>query len=128
MKPNLVVFQPSHIEMDPLIEQFCEDFADSHYVYLIRPHSVWRDDSPAGVRFLNHALDCLPRFGRVDTAIAVADHGVANRLREWYPDCRLAVWDPYNADQLTELIAIMKAKVVRGSFGEGWSRDLARAV
>lgn len=129
MKPNLVIVQPRHVEMDSLIEQFCEDFSDSHYVYLVRPNSECREDSPAGVRFLNHSLDRLPRFGSVEAAIAVADHEVADRLKEVYPDSHLAVWDPKDESQLPELIAtLLNPTMVRGSFGKAEAPDLAKAV
>jgi hypothetical protein len=129
MKPNLVIVQPSHIGMDSLIEQFCEDFCDSHYVYLVRPDSECREDSPGGVRFLNHPLDRLPRFGTVDAAIAVADHSVADRLKEFYPESYLAVWDPGDNSQLPDLIAtLVTPKVVQGSFGEPEELDLAQAM
>ncbi len=129
MKPNLVVVQPPHIQMDSLIEKLCEDFCDSHYVYLVRPHSECREDSPAGVRFLNHPLDRLPRFGSVDTAIAVADPEVADRLKEFYPESILAVWDPSNRKELPDLIStLLKPKVVQGAFGESDHPDLAKAM
>ena len=130
MKPNLVVVLPPHLCMDSVIEQFCEEFSDSHYVYLVCPNSEFREDSPAGVRFLNHPLDRLPRFGHVDAAIAVADPEVAALLRECYPESKSAVWNPGENDgQVPELIATLRgSKVVRGEFGETESRELARAM
>ncbi len=129
MKPNLVVVQPPHVQMNSLIEQFCEDFCDSHYVYLVRPNSEVREDSPAGVRFLNHPLDRLPRFGSVETAIAVADPEVADRLKEFYPESALAIWDPNNREDLPNLLAsLLKPKVIQGTFGETKSGELAQAM
>jgi hypothetical protein len=126
MKPNLVVIQPPHIGMDAEIEQFCEEFCKSHYVYLIRPNSEFRDDSPAGVRFLNHSLDSLPGFGNVDTAIAVLDHEVMDRLKAFYPESKLALWDPREKGNLTD--SLLKPTVIRGDFGECEERELARAM
>jgi hypothetical protein len=129
MKPNLVIVQPAHIHMDSVIEQFCEDFCDSHYVYLVRPNSEFRDDSPAGVRFLSHSLDRLPGFGRVDAAIAVADVEVASRLKECYPESKLALWNPGDTGELPDLIdSLLGPTVVRGDFGESEERDFARAM
>lgn len=129
MKPNLVVIQPSHIQMDSMIEQFCEEFCESHYVYLVRPHSEFREDSPAGVRFLGHALDNLPCFGSVDAAIAVADSELAERLKDFYPESKRVMWDPQANGDLPHLIgSILKPKVVRGEFGESDARDFARAI
>jgi hypothetical protein len=131
MKPNLVVVQPPHIRLDSLVEQFCEDFCESHYVYLIRPDSAFREDSPAGVRFLSHPLDGLPGFGCVDTAIAVGDPEVAERLRECYPDSKLAVWHPRENGELPAHInSLLRPTVVAAEFGETGKkrRGLARAM
>lgn len=129
MKPNLVIVQPPHIHLDSLIEQFCESFCVSHYVYLVRPHSAVRDDSPAGVRFLSHPLDHLPGFGSVDTAIAVGDAEAAARLRECYPDSKLAVWHPgENRAVPDEILSLLRPTVVGGAFGESEERDYARAM
>ena len=130
MKPNLVVVLPAEHHMDPVVEQFCEDCGDSHYVYLIIPNSEFREDSPAGVRFLGHPLDRLPRFGKVDIAIAVADPVVADRLKECYPESKLALWDPAENDGgLPQRIAsLVRPRVVRGLFGESENRDFARAM
>ncbi len=126
MKPNLVIVQSLNIHMDSEVEQFCEDFCDSHYVYLIRPGSEFREDSPAGVRFLGHALDSLPEFGSVETVISVADPEAAGRLRESYPESKWAVWYP---GQNGDLIAsILRPTVVRGDFGKPRIRDFARAM
>ena len=125
MKPNLVVIQPPHIGMDAEIEQFCEEFCESHYVYLIRPNSALRDDSPAGVRFLNHSLDSLPGFGSVDTAVAVMDAEAMDRLKASYPESKLAMWDPR---EQSDLISLLKPTVIRGDFGERDEQALARAM
>ncbi|GAA5121812.1 hypothetical protein JIN84_01225 [Luteolibacter yonseiensis] len=126
MKPNLVIIQPPHVGMDAEVEQLCEEFCESHYVYLIRPHSAVRDDSPAGVRFLNHPLDNLPGFGRVDTAISVMDPEAMDSLRTFYPDSRTAVWDPREKNDFID--SLLKPTVIRGDFGEHESRELARAM
>lgn len=129
MKPNLVVIQPPHIQMDSLIERFCEEFCESHYVYLVRPHSGFREDSPAGVRFLGHSLDQLPRFGSVDTAIVVADPELEEQVKDFYPEAKRAVWDPRASGDLPELIgSILKPKVVRGDFGEQDTLNFAQAI
>ena len=65
MKPNLLFVQTSQLEINAEIEKFCESFCDSHYVYLIRPNSTFREDSPAGLRFLSNPLDQLPGFAEV---------------------------------------------------------------
>ena len=129
MKPNLVIVQPPHVLLDAVIEQFCEDLCDTHYVYLIRPDSPRREDSPAGVRFLSHPLDRLPEFGKVEAAVAVGDLEVAARLRESYPESKLAVWHPCENGEVPELIlSLIAPTVVRGDFGESQERDLARAM
>jgi hypothetical protein len=114
MKPNLLVVQAADLEIDSLIEHFCEALSDSHYVYLVRPASGFREDSPGGVRFLNHSLDRLPRFGAVDTAIAIADPQVVKRLKEVYPDSKLAVWDPRENCNLP----LALASHLRGEFAQ----------
>ena len=129
MKPNLIIVQPPHVCVDSMIEQLCEDFSETHYVYLVRPNSEIRDDSPAGVRFLNHSLDRLPGFGKVDMAIAVGDPLVADRLKECYPESKLALWDPRENSGFPELIAsLIRPKVVRGDFGEPQALELAHAM
>lgn len=129
MKPNLVIVQPPHIHMDAAIERFCESFCDSHYVYLIRPDSVFREDSPAGVRFLNHSLDHPPGFGKVDAIIAVADPQVADRLRACYPESRLAVWHPGENDAVPDLkLSLLGPVMVRDGYGGADESELARAM
>ena len=130
MKPNLVVLLPPHFPINPVIDQFCEDFCDSHYVYLIRPHSEFREDSPAGVRFLSHPLDCLPGFGRVAVAIAVANPALADRLKECYPESKLAFWNPTegNGEVPDRIASMLKPTVVRGDFRTSGKRDFARAM
>ncbi len=129
MKPNLVVIQPPHIRLDAMIEKFCESFSESHYVYLVRPASVFREDSPAGVRFLNHPPDCLPRFGKVDAAIAVADPELAEQLKHCYPESRLALWDPREGGELPEeILSLLNPAVIRGEFGGPHDADLAEAI
>jgi hypothetical protein len=129
MKPNLVIVQPPHIRGDSVIEQFCESFCESHYVYLVRPGSKFRDDSPAGVRFLSHSLDRLPAFGTVDMVIAVADPAVAERLKECYPESKLALWDPVSCDKLPDaILPLLRPSVISGEFGEAYKPSFARAM
>ncbi|HEX7261978.1 MAG TPA: hypothetical protein VF258_09200 [Luteolibacter sp.] len=129
MKSNLVIVQPPHVRWDSVIEQWCESFCESHYVYLVRPNSKFREDSPAGVRFLGHSLDRLPAFGSVDTAIAVADPAVAERLKECYPQSNIAVWDPGADGGLPDSISsLFKPSVVRWDFGQPQKRNFARAM
>lgn len=94
MKPNLLVVQPPNPEADDRVELFCESLSGSHYVYLIRPSSNPRDDSPSGVRFLNHSIDHLPGFADVDTVIAVGGNSIAGRLKRAYPASKLHLWNP----------------------------------
>lgn len=128
MKPNLIIVQPPHVREDSVIEQFCEIFCESHYVYLVRPNSKFREDSPGGVRFSSHPLDQLPAFGSIDIAIAVADPAVAARLRECYPESKLALWDPGGIGELPHAILTLRSSVIRGEFGESNERNFARAM
>lgn len=93
MKPNLLVVQPTDRDLDPIIEKFCDSCSETHWVYLVRPASGFRDDSPAGVRFLTNPLDQLPSFP-VDIAITVGDEGIAAKVKERYPDSQSLLWDP----------------------------------
>lgn len=127
MKPNIVIAQPANIECDAAIDIFCESLSETHYVYLIRPGSAPRDDSPAGVRFLNHALDRLPGFADIETAIAIGDDGVADHLRKAYPQCELRTWDPEMDDTFLESF-LSSGKVVEGSFGVHHDAELAKAM
>lgn len=129
MKPNLIVVQPPDFPFDAAVEQFCEGLCDSHYVYLIRPNSDFREDSAAGVRFLGHALDCLPRFGSVDTAIAVGDSKLAEILKNQYPESSLGIWHPSgNLYKTYEINDLLNPTVVRGEFGAVLDRDFAKAM
>ena len=129
MKPNLFIVQLPHIHLDAIVEEFCERLSNSHYVYLDRPDSDPRDDSPAGVRFLSHPLEHLPDFGSVDTAISIGDAKAAARLRECYPEAKLAVWHPGDdgkvPDEILLLLAPRAANIGSGDFEE---RDFARAI
>jgi len=129
MKPNLIVVQTAHSEIDTQIEMFLEHFCESHYVYLIRPHSGLRDDSPAGIRFLSQSLDHLPDIANVDAVISVGDPQAADRLKETYPDSRSALWDPEAEAYLPDLfVSLLSPTLVRGDFGPADDRDLARAI
>lgn len=93
MKPNMLVVQsPGHVP-DPVIEKFCESCSETHWVYLVRPDSGFREDSPGGVRFLTHPLDRLPSFP-VDVAITVGDEEIAAMVKASYPDSETLLWDP----------------------------------
>ena len=94
MKPNLIVFHQSDAASESAVETLCENFCDSHYVYLIRPGSEFRDDSPAGVRYLNHTLDRLPGFADVALTIAVGEPELEDALRSAYPESASTGWDP----------------------------------
>ncbi len=130
MKPNLLFVQTTRFEINPQIEKFCEHFCDTHYVYLIRPGSEFRDDTPSGLRFLNHSLDSLPGFADVDTVISVADEPeAADRLKEHYPSSRIEAWDTEDELRLPELlVSLLRPTVVKGDFGTPTQGDFARAM
>lgn len=88
MKPNLLVIQPSPSAADSAIDLFCESLSETHYVYLIRPLDAFREDSPAGVRFLNFSPAHLPGFGEVESIVLVDEADHAPRLEEQYPGAR----------------------------------------
>lgn len=100
MKPNLLVVQPSQRDADPAIDCFCEALAGTHYVYLIRPLTAFREDSPAGVRFLNFSPDGLPGFGEVESVIVVDDTEHTEILLEKYPAARHWHFDSSAGDVL----------------------------
>lgn len=127
MKPNIVIVQPPHIGFDSLIESFCEKLSETHYVYLIRPSSEFRDDSPAGVRFLHHSLDRLPGFADVESAIAIGDPEIAGILKKAYPTSRLATWDPHRDSDFPESY-LSDMTVIAGDFGRNSGDRLARAM
>ncbi|MEP2777674.1 MAG: hypothetical protein ABJQ29_09190 [Luteolibacter sp.] len=128
MKPNAIVVQPSHVEFDEIIENFCEKLSDTHYVYLIRPFSEIRDDSPGGVRFLNHGLDRLPGFAEVGAAIAIGEAEIAAILGEAYPMSKCVVWDPRFGDPIPKtLMDMMNPVIVQGHFQQKKREDYASA-
>ncbi len=127
MKPNIVIVQPAHIESDAAIDTFCETLSDTHYVYLIRPGSAPRDDSPAGVRFLNHSLDRLPGFAQVDMAIAIGEPDLAARLKMAYPASGHTAWNPNEGDAFLDSF-LASTKIVRGDFGKADEKTFARAM
>ncbi len=127
MKPNIVIVQPAHIESDAAIDAFCESLSDTHYVYLIRPGSAFRDDSPAGVRFLNHDLDRLPGFADVETVISVGDHNLAQSMMENYPAFAHLSWNPDSGNDFLDSF-LTSAKVVQGDFGKKAEERLACAM
>lgn len=129
MKPNLIVVQTAHSQINADIEQFLERFCDSHYVYLIRPGSGFREDSAVGLRFLSHSLDQLPDIVDVDAVISVGDPVAAGRLRESYPGSPLAVWDPEDRGCLPDLLVrLLAPSIVHADFRPSGDRDLARAI
>ena len=115
MKPNLLVVQPADHALDPIIEKFCESCSETHWVYLVRPASVFRDDSPAGVRFLTNPLDKLPCFP-VDIAIAVGDEGIAAKVKEKYPDSETLFWNPVSSRTSPPPMLSKCRKVLSGAF------------
>ena len=127
MKPNILIVQPAHLEFDAAVDIFCESLSETHYVYLVRPGSAFRDDSPAGVRFLNHSIDRLPGFADVDTVIAIGEPGIADQLKKAYPASTHTAWDPtYDNDFLESFLA--STKVVQGEFGNEAAERLNRAM
>ncbi len=130
MKPNLIVVQPPDCIADERVEQLCETLCESHYVYLIRPASRFRADSPGGVRFLSHSLQRLPGFAEVDTVIAIREPAVAERLKEAYPHSNLHFWDPAEDHDLPEAIRskLERSRIVEGDFSQRPDAELARAI
>jgi len=129
MKPNLLIVQPPHVAADSVIDRFCESLCDTHYVYLIRPISTFREDSPAGVRFLNLSADRLPGFGEIESVIVVGDSEIAGRLQEKYPTAHHALWDLESEGELPfSLIPSLAGNVIDGKFGHATERELAHAM
>ena len=129
MKPNLVFVQPVPLAIDIRIEEICESFCDSHYVYLVRPGSAFRDDSPAGVRFLSNPLDRLPGFAKVETVVLIGHPQTADLLRNTYPHSKHTLWDPEDESRLPDLhIAILRPTVVHGDFGPAEELEYDRAI
>lgn len=127
MKPNLIVVQPAEIGFDSVIEDYCEKLCETYYVYLIRPGSEFRDDSPNGLRFLNHSLDHLPGFADVDSVIAIGGSEIYDSIRKAYPASSLASWDPENDGEFP-FPSTFRPTVVQGRFGNREAGDLARAI
>lgn len=129
MKPNLIVYHPPRSASDSLIERICEQLCESHYVYLIRPGSEFRDDSPAGVRFLNHTLDRLPGFAEVATAIAIGGGEISARLMEAYPKSGHASWDPENDGGFpVETLPGLRPAIFQGSFRKSVDNEFDKAM
>ena len=129
MKPNLLVVQPPHIATDAIIDRFCESLCDTHYVYLIRPITTFRDDSPAGVRFLKFTPDHLPGFGEIESVIIVGESDIAGRLQEQYPTAHHAVWNlESHGERPFSLVPSLAANVIDGQFGHAADQTLARAI
>ena len=132
MKPNLIVVEPPECPADARIESVCELLSEWYYVYLVRPGSGFRDDSPGGVRFLNHSLDRLPGFADVAIAVAIREAAVAERLKAAYPQSRLAIWHPdRELPQILEArlrLRGLDSRVVAGDFRPRPAPELARAM
>ncbi len=130
MKPNLIVVQPPHAEADSIVESFCETMCGTHYVYLIRHATGFREDSPAGVRFLNLSPSRLPGFGEVESVLVVdGDEDLLARVRSHYPAAHLAIWSlEENGGQPFELIPSLSGTIIRGEFGQTEEKELARAM
>lgn len=129
MKPNILVVQPSRPDADAAIDCFCEALSGSHYVYLIRPLSGHREDSPAGVRFLNFSPDHLPGFGEVESVIVVDGIEHTSLLQKKYPAARHWHLDSEDAAvlELTDAPA-PDATIIEGDFGVPVYQERARAV
>jgi hypothetical protein len=135
MKPNLLIVQPQPFESDPAIERFCETLSETHYVYLIRPLPAFRDDSPAGVRYLNFSPDRLPGFGDVESVIVVGAPEIAGRLKEQYPAARHGHWNFESDGEFPfDLLPSLSDTIIQGDFGhtaaeeEEEEEPLARAM
>lgn len=112
MKPNLLVVHPYAAESDPVIDQLCETFCETHYVYLIRPIPTILDDSPAGVRFLNFSIDHLPGFGEVEKVIVIDSPEISDRLKEKYPTACFNLWDRKSK------LPLDSDTIIHGDFGQ----------
>lgn len=117
MKPNLLFVQTTHLGINAEIEKFCECFCDSHYVYLVRPNSPFREDSPAGLRFLSNPLDQLPGFAAVRATVAIADPAAADHLQHTYPGNAHVFWDPEDESYLPDLlVSLLNSNVYHENF------------
>lgn len=128
MKPNLLIVQPHSAESDSVIDRFCETLCETHYVYLIRPGMTLRDDSPAGVRFLNFSPNRFPGFGQVESVIVVGSSEIAGRLKEQYPTARHGRWDVEADGEFPFfLVPSLSETIIQGEFGQ-LEEPLARAM
>lgn len=129
MKPNLIVLHLPNTAPDIEVEKLCERFCETHYVYLIRPGSVFREDSPSGIRFLNHSMDRLPGFADVALAIAVGDPEVEEMLRSAYPESTSTRWNPSYGDDFSDSMGWdIPGSIVRGEFAKSDRSGLALAM
>ena len=129
MKPNLILVQTAHHDNATDVESLCERLASLGYVYLIRPGSAFRDDSPAGVRFLGNPLDGLPRFGKVDTVISVGDTATTRHLETFYEGAQITEWNPSAGKELPACLAeVLSTKVIPGNFSTARERRFSRAM
>ncbi|MBK1881545.1 hypothetical protein JIN85_03905 [Luteolibacter pohnpeiensis] len=129
MKPNLLIVQPHSVEADSIIEQISEILSKTHYVYLLRPLNEFRDDSPAGVRFLRYASERLPGFGHVENVVVINDAEVAMTAKQQYPLAQHTLWNPETDNGFPPaLIPYLSDTIVQGHFGEEAEETLARAI
>lgn len=129
MKPNLIVIQPMQPDSDPAIDSICEMLCETYYVYVIRPLRTFRDDSPAGVRFLNYSYDRLPGFSLVETVIIVNGSELAGRLKTQYPSACQLLWNGViGAETSAEFIPKLSHTIVQGEFGHPAAKPFARAI
>lgn len=128
MKPNILVIQPAQADADPAIDHLCETLAETHYVYLVRPLTVLREDSSSGVRFLNFSPDHLPGFGEVDTVIIVDGVELAGWIQAEYPDAHHWHVDSQAGDYFALPGAPPADTIIDGEFGQPIYQDCARAV
>ena len=94
MKPNLLVVDTLGDGSHEIVESVCEELSRDYYVYLARPGSGFREDSPNGVRFVSNPLDALPRFGTLATVWSVGSRSVSAAVREAYPEADFHDWRP----------------------------------
>ncbi|BCX47346.1 hypothetical protein HAHE_12540 [Haloferula helveola] len=99
MKPNLLVVDTLGDGSREIVESVCEELSRDYYVYLARPGSGFREDSPNGVRFVSNPLDALPRFGTLATVWSVGNRSVSTAVRAAYPEADFHDWRPADSPQ-----------------------------
>lgn len=129
MRPNLIVVHQSDAASNSEVEKLCEKFCKSHYVYLIRPGSEFRDDSPSGIRYLGHSMDRLPGFADVALTIAVGEPEVEEALRRAYPESTSTRWDPGLGRDFSENLGWdVPHSIIRGDFANARHGKFAKAM